>query len=84
MRGNPQHFRRSPLPLPGGSLQAAARLPPRTCFAKEDWIGGNSKRTTALAAALIKAHRFMYEDEDETVKIAAEATGFERRRSARR
>jgi hypothetical protein len=30
------------------------------------------------------AHRFMCENEDETVKIAAEATGFDERRSARR
>jgi NitT/TauT family transport system substrate-binding protein len=48
-----------------------------TYFAKEDWIGGHSKEATAFAAALIKAHRFMYENEEETVKIASEATGFD-------
>jgi NitT/TauT family transport system substrate-binding protein len=48
-----------------------------TYFAKEDWIGAHSKQATAFAAALIKAHRFMYDNQDETVKIAAEATGFD-------
>jgi NitT/TauT family transport system substrate-binding protein len=47
-----------------------------TYFAKEDWIAEHRKETTAFAAALIKAHRFMYDNRAETVKIAAEATGF--------
>jgi NitT/TauT family transport system substrate-binding protein len=47
-----------------------------TYFAKEDWLAEHEKEATAFAAALIKAHRFMYENREETVKIAAEATGF--------
>jgi NitT/TauT family transport system substrate-binding protein len=57
------------------------KLEPRyvygTYFAKQQWLARNRDRAVKLLAAITEAHRFMYEHKAETVKIVAEATGFE-------
>jgi NitT/TauT family transport system substrate-binding protein len=49
-----------------------------TYFAKSDWIKDHADEAKAFVAAITQAHRFMYENEEETVAIASEATGFDR------
>ena len=47
-----------------------------TYFAKQDWVESNREAAVGFLAAITEAHRFMYDNKAETVKIAAEATGF--------
>ncbi|NJR73641.1 MAG: ABC transporter substrate-binding protein [Scytonema sp. CRU_2_7] len=44
---------------------------------KKDWLAKNSDLAVRYLTALIQAHRFMYQNKAETVKIAAKTTGFE-------
>lgn len=48
-----------------------------TYFADESWLGENADVAQGFADALLKAHRFMYDNRDETVRICSEVTGFE-------
>jgi hypothetical protein len=47
-----------------------------TYFAKPGWLKANTGTAERFLAAITKAHRFMYENKEETVKIVAKATGF--------
>jgi NitT/TauT family transport system substrate-binding protein len=47
-----------------------------TYFAKPGWLKANEGSAERFLAAITRAHRFMYENKDETVKIVAKATGF--------
>ena len=47
-----------------------------TYFSKEGWLKGNDDSAERFLAAITQAHRFMYENKAETVKIVAKATGF--------
>jgi ABC-type nitrate/sulfonate/bicarbonate transport system substrate-binding protein len=48
-----------------------------TFFTKEGWLKANGDTAQRFLAAITQAHRFMYDNRSETVKIVAEATGFE-------
>lgn len=48
-----------------------------TYFANEEWLGDHEDQAAAFATALMQAHRFMYENRSETVKIAAQTTGYD-------
>jgi ABC-type nitrate/sulfonate/bicarbonate transport system substrate-binding protein len=47
-----------------------------TYFASQDWLAAHSDLAVRYLTALLQAHRFMYHDKAETVRIAAKATGF--------
>ena len=47
-----------------------------TYFSKPAWLKANKDSAERFLAAVTQAHRFMYENKDETVKIVAKATGF--------
>ena len=47
-----------------------------TYFAKPGWLKANSDSAERFLAAVTKAHRFMYDNKEETVKIVAKATSF--------
>jgi ABC-type nitrate/sulfonate/bicarbonate transport system substrate-binding protein len=47
-----------------------------TYFSKEQWLKGNDGSAERFLAAITQAHRFMYENKAETVKIVAKTTGF--------
>jgi len=47
-----------------------------TYFAKPAWLKANTGSAERFLAAITKAHRFMYENKEETVKIVTKATGF--------
>jgi NitT/TauT family transport system substrate-binding protein len=49
-----------------------------TYFAKTDWLESNSEQAVAFLTALTKAHRWMYDNPDETVEIAMETTGYDK------
>ncbi|ARV61495.1 hypothetical protein BZZ01_25230 [Nostocales cyanobacterium HT-58-2] len=44
---------------------------------KKDWLAKNSDLAVRYLTAIIQAHRFMYQNKAETVKIAAKTTGFD-------
>ncbi|MBW4430728.1 MAG: ABC transporter substrate-binding protein [Pelatocladus maniniholoensis HA4357-MV3] len=44
---------------------------------KKDWLARNSDLAVRYLTALIQAHRFMYQNKADTVKIAAKITGFD-------
>jgi ABC-type nitrate/sulfonate/bicarbonate transport system substrate-binding protein len=50
-----------------------------TYFSKGSWLDGHRKEAKAFMTALTKAHRFMYENRDQTVAIASKATGFDKK-----
>ena len=47
-----------------------------TYFVQSNWLSDNSDVAVRFMTAVTEAHRFMYENRDETVPIVAEATGF--------
>jgi ABC-type nitrate/sulfonate/bicarbonate transport system substrate-binding protein len=47
-----------------------------TYFVSKDWLSENPDTAVRFLTAVTKAHRFMYENKEETVPIVAEATGF--------
>ena len=47
-----------------------------TYFVDKDWLAQNEDTAVRFLTAITKAHRFMYENRDETVQIVAETTGF--------
>jgi ABC-type nitrate/sulfonate/bicarbonate transport system substrate-binding protein len=47
-----------------------------TYFVNRDWLAKNHQQAVAFMAAITKAHRFMYANRKETVRIVAAATGF--------
>jgi len=47
-----------------------------TYFSKRDWVQENRQQAVGFLAAITKAHRFMYDNREETVNIVAKATGF--------
>jgi NitT/TauT family transport system substrate-binding protein len=47
-----------------------------TYFTKGPWLKQNGDSAERFLAAITQAHRFMYENKAETVKIVAKATGF--------
>jgi NitT/TauT family transport system substrate-binding protein len=49
-----------------------------TYFAKTDWLESNSEQAVAFLTALTRAHRWMYDNSDETVEIAMETTGYDK------
>jgi NitT/TauT family transport system substrate-binding protein len=48
-----------------------------TYFVSRSWLEANRDVATRFMTALTRAHRFMYENKDETVRIVAKATGFD-------
>jgi NitT/TauT family transport system substrate-binding protein len=48
-----------------------------TFFVSRSWLEANRETASRLLTALTKAHRFMYSNKDETVRIVADATGFD-------
>ncbi|MBO3463951.1 ABC transporter substrate-binding protein [Aetokthonos hydrillicola Thurmond2011] len=44
---------------------------------RKDWLTKNSDIAVRYLTALIQAHRFMYDNKAETIKIAAKTTGFD-------
>jgi NitT/TauT family transport system substrate-binding protein len=48
-----------------------------TFFVSRSWLEANRETADRLLTALTKAHRFMYDNKDETVRIVANATGFD-------
>ena len=68
--------------LPGGSNRPSkftrSGIPSQygTYFAKPGWLKANAGSAERFRAAVTKAHRFMYESKEETVKIVAKATSF--------
>jgi ABC-type nitrate/sulfonate/bicarbonate transport system substrate-binding protein len=48
-----------------------------TFFASRAWLDANRDAASRLITALTKAHRFMYSNKAETVRIVAHATGFD-------
>jgi ABC-type nitrate/sulfonate/bicarbonate transport system substrate-binding protein len=48
-----------------------------TFFVSRSWLEANRDTATRLLTAITRAHRFMYDNKDETVRIVAEATGFD-------
>lgn len=49
-----------------------------TYFAKSDWLEAHADEAKAFMTAITEAHRFMYQNEADTLAIASEATGFDR------
>jgi ABC-type nitrate/sulfonate/bicarbonate transport system substrate-binding protein len=47
-----------------------------TYFVSKDWLAKNPDLAARFLTALTQAHRVMYQDKAETVRIAAKATGF--------
>ena len=47
-----------------------------TYFTKPAWLKANADTAERFLAAITQAHRFMYENKEETVKIVAKATAF--------
>jgi ABC-type nitrate/sulfonate/bicarbonate transport system substrate-binding protein len=54
-----------------------------TYFVSGKWLKSHREEATAFATALMEAHRFMYRNKAETVKIAAEATGVDAKSASR-
>jgi ABC-type nitrate/sulfonate/bicarbonate transport system substrate-binding protein len=50
-----------------------------TYFASQDWLTAHPDLAMRYLTALIQAHRFMYHNKTDTVRIAAQATGFSAR-----
>lgn len=48
-----------------------------TYFVDKQWLAENEDTAVKFLTAITKAHRFMYENRDETVSIVAETTGFD-------
>ena len=48
-----------------------------TFFVSRPWLEANRDVATRFMTALTRAHRFMYENKDETVRIVARTTGFD-------
>lgn len=48
-----------------------------TFFVSRAWLDANRATADRLLTALTKAHRYMYSNKDETVRIVADATGFD-------
>jgi NitT/TauT family transport system substrate-binding protein len=48
-----------------------------TYFAQKDWLSDNADNAVRFLTAITQAHRFMYDNKEETVPIVAEATGFD-------
>ena len=48
-----------------------------TYFVQNDWLSDNPDTAASFLTAITQAHRFMYENREETVPIVAEATGFD-------
>jgi NitT/TauT family transport system substrate-binding protein len=48
-----------------------------TFFVSRSWLEANRETAERLLTAMTKAHRFMYSNKDETVRIVADATGFD-------
>jgi ABC-type nitrate/sulfonate/bicarbonate transport system substrate-binding protein len=48
-----------------------------TYFVSRSWLEANRDVATNFMTALTRAHRFMYDNKDETVRIVAKATGFD-------
>jgi len=48
-----------------------------TYFVSRTWLERNRDTATRLLTALTRAHRFMYQDKPETVRIVSAATGFD-------
>jgi ABC-type nitrate/sulfonate/bicarbonate transport system substrate-binding protein len=48
-----------------------------TFFVSRSWLEANRETAERLLTAITKAHRFMYSNKDETVRIVADATGFD-------
>jgi NitT/TauT family transport system substrate-binding protein len=48
-----------------------------TYFVQSDWLSDNPDTAVRFLTAITEAHRFMYENREETVPIIAEATGFD-------
>ncbi len=46
-----------------------------TYFATDSWLEQNSDVAQGFVTALVKTHRFMYENKDDTVRVCAEVTG---------
>src|SRR5579883_765973 len=46
-------------------------------FVRKDWLAKNSNLAVRFLTALTQAHRFMYQNKDETITIAAQTTGFD-------
>jgi ABC-type nitrate/sulfonate/bicarbonate transport system substrate-binding protein len=48
-----------------------------TFFVSRSWLEANRERAERLLTAITKTHRYMYSNKDETVRIVADATGFD-------
>ena len=48
-----------------------------TFFVSRAWLDANRETAERLMTAITKTHRFMYDNKDETVRIVADATGFD-------
>ena len=48
-----------------------------TFFVSRSWLEANRETAERLITAITKAHRYMYSNKDETVRIVADATGFD-------
>jgi ABC-type nitrate/sulfonate/bicarbonate transport system substrate-binding protein len=48
-----------------------------TFFVSRAWLDANREAAERLMTAITKTHRFMYDNKDETVRIVADATGFD-------
>ncbi len=48
-----------------------------TFFVSRSWLEANRETASRLLTALVKAHRYMYDNKQETVRIVANATGFD-------
>jgi ABC-type nitrate/sulfonate/bicarbonate transport system substrate-binding protein len=48
-----------------------------TFFVSRAWLDANREEAERLMTAITKTHRFMYDNKDETVRIVADATGFD-------
>ena len=48
-----------------------------TYFVESNWLSENPDTAVRFLTAITQAHRFMYENREETVPIVAEATGFD-------
>ena len=48
-----------------------------TYFVQNDWLSDNPDTAARFLTAITEAHRFMYENREETVPIVAEVTGFD-------
>lgn len=48
-----------------------------TYFVSRSWLESNRDAATRLMTAIIRAHRFMYDNKQETVRIVSRVTGFD-------